>query len=93
MINLDAVQTRTMDFTLNGEGYSVPTLDSLDAETLLVLVEKEHVDRSDILAMFRGVLDRHAPGAIERMSIAQLKALLEAWQETGNVGETSPSSD
>lgn len=93
MIDLDAIQPRTMDFTLDGEGYSIPALDSLDAETLLGLVEKEHVERADVLAMFRTLLEKHAPGALGHMSLAQLKALLDAWQETGNVGESLPSSD
>lgn len=93
MINLDTIKPRMMDFTLNGEDYSIPALDSLDAETLLGLVGKEQVDRSEVLAMFRGVLEKHAPGALSSMSLAQLKLLLDAWQETGNVGESSPSSD
>ena len=93
MLDLDAIQPRTMGFTLHGEAYSIPTLDALDADGLLGLAEKERVDRSDILALFRSVIDKHAPGAMERMSIAQFRALLEAWQETGDVGESSPSSD
>lgn len=93
MVDLDAIQQNTMDFTLGGSRYSVPALDSLDADELLGLVEKGSVDRSDILALFRSVIERHAPGAMEGMTLAQFRALLEAWQETGDVGESSPSSD
>lgn len=93
MINLDAIQPRMMDFTLNGVDYSIPALDSLDADTLLGLVQTERVDRAEILAMFKALLEKHAPGAFESMSLAQLKALLDAWQDTGDVGESKPSSD
>ena len=93
MIDLDAIQPATMDFQLGGVAYSVPTLDAIDADSVLALVDKDSVSRSDVLAMFRDVLRKHAPGALGAMSLAQLKALLLEWQETGSAGESSPSSD
>lgn len=93
MIDLDAIKPSTMDFQLDGETYSVPTLDTLDAENVLDLLNKETVSRTDILAMFREVIQKHAPNALGHMTLAQLKALLDAWESTGSAGESSPSSD
>ena len=93
MLDLDAIQTKTMGFTLGGEPFEIPTLDSLEADALLGLAIGESVSRSDVLDLFRSVIDKHAPGAMERMTLAQFRALLDAWQDTGDVGESSPSSD
>lgn len=93
MIDLDAIQPGTMEFQLRGVTYSVPTLDALEADPVLELVNREGVRESDVLALFRGVLEKHAPEALAGMTLAQLKALVSGWQTTGDVGESSPSSD
>ncbi|HAM15354.1 MAG TPA: hypothetical protein DCP91_05760 [Eggerthellaceae bacterium] len=93
MIDLDTIPTSTMDFQLGGETYTIPTLDALDADNVLMLLDKESVNRSDVIAMFRNVLETHAPGALKSMTMAQLTSLLVAWRGTGDVGESSPSSD
>lgn len=94
MINLDAIQPKTLDFTLGGAAYSIPTLDALDAEPVLALIDKgDDMSPSEILALFRDTLAKHAPGALEHMTLEQLKALLGEWRTTGDVGESSPSSD
>ena len=93
MIDLDAIQPKTLDFTLGGASYSIPTLDALQADAVLDLIDKGDVSRNDVIALFRGVIATHAPGALKDMTVERLKALLDAWQATGDVGESSPSSD
>lgn len=93
MLNLDDIQPRVMEFRLGGETYAVPTLDALEADPVLSLIEGGNVDRADIINLFRAVLDKHAKGAVERMTLAQLHALLAEWQKSGDAGESSPSSD
>lgn len=93
MIDLDAIQPSTMDFRFHGKTYSVPTIDALEADPVLELVNREGVRESDVLALFRSVLEEHAPEALAGMTLAQLKALVSGWQTTGDVGESSPSSD
>lgn len=93
MLNLDDIQPRVMEFRLGGETYAVPTLDALEADPVLSLIEGGNVDRADIINLFRSVLDKHAKGAVEHMTLAQLHALLAEWQRTGDAGESSPSSD
>ena len=93
MLNLDDIQPRVMEFRLCGETYAVPTLDALEADPVLSLIEDGNVDRADIINLFRSVLDKHAKGAVEHMTLAQLHALLAEWQRTGDAGESSPSSD
>lgn len=93
MIDLDAIQPRTMEFQLGGKAYSVPTLDALDISLALDLVDKDGAGSRDILALFRNLMAEHAPGALEHMTVEQFKTLFGEWQQTGNVGESSPSSD
>ncbi len=93
MIDLDAIKPSTMDFTFEGKQYSVPALDAMDADLALDLVEKGTISRSEIVALFRKVLKEHAPEACKHMKLAHVKVLAEKWQDTGNVGESSPSSD
>ena len=93
MTNLDAIQTEPFGFTLGGKDYSIPALDSLDADLVLDLISKDDVSMGDVMALFRATLDKHAPEALERMRLDQLKALLRDWMGTGNVGESSTSSD
>lgn len=93
MLNLDDIKPRTMEFVLDGVTYAVPTLDALDADPVLAIIDKGEIDRSAIIGLFRGVLAKHAAGALERLTLAQLHALLAEWQKTGDAGESSPSSD
>ena len=93
MIDLDAIQNRTLDFQLGGVAYSIPALDALGADEVLDLVNKGTLDRTDVLELFRSILAKHAHGAMDAMTLSQLRALLEAWQETGDAGESVPSSD
>lgn len=92
-IDLDAIKPKTLDFPLDGNTYSIPMIDALPAEIALDLVESGTVDRGEMVKLFRSILEKHAPGALERLTLEQLMALLEAWQQTGTVGESSPSSD
>ena len=91
-VDLDAVKPATLEFPLCGTTYSIPTIDALPAETALDIVERG-ASRGEMVQLFRGVLDQHAPDALKRMTTAQLMALLDAWKQTGDVGESSPSSD
>ena len=93
MLDLDAIEPRSYEFRHNGRTYAVPTLDSLEADVLLDLVDGGSVDATAALDLFLSVLDEHAPGAREGMTLAKLKLLLADWQKSGNVGESSPSSD
>lgn len=93
MIDLDAIQPSYYEFTLKGKGYTVPSMDSLPAEMVLDLACKGDVTRSDLALLFNTVLKEYAPDALRLMSSAQLKAMLADWTKTGNVGESSPSSD
>ena len=93
MLNLDDIKPRVMEFRLGGETYAVPTLDALDADPVLAIIDKGDVNRADIINLFRATLDKHAKGAVEHMTLAQLHALLAEWQKTGDAGESSPSSD
>ena len=40
MLNLDDIQPRVMEFRLGGETYAVPTLDALDADPVLAIIDK-----------------------------------------------------
>lgn len=93
MINLDDIKPRMMEFQLGGETYAIPMLDAMDADPVLDMIQRGEIDRADIIGLFRTVLAKHAPNALESMSVAQLHALLGAWQKTGDAGESSASSD
>lgn len=92
MLNLDAIKPRTVDFELGGEKYSLPSIDALDADNVLGLV-MDGGTSVDMMALFKAVLEKHAPGALEKMRVDQMRALLGEWQKSGNAGESSPSSD
>lgn len=93
MIDLDTIESASFEFKHNGNVYSVPTIDALDADAVLDLVSKENVSEADVFMLFKSVVAEHAPEALHGMSLAKLKALVAGWQTTGNVGESSPSSD
>ena len=93
MLNLDDIKPRTVEFTLGGKEYAIPSIDGLDADTAFDLIGRGDTGRADTIALFKATLDEHAPGARANMSVAQIRAILADWQKSGNVGESSPSSD
>lgn len=93
MLNLDDIKPRTIEFTLGGKKYAIPSIDGLDADTAFELIGRGDLDRADTVALFEAVLDKHAPGARADMNVAQMRAILADWQKSGNVGESSTSSD
>lgn len=92
MLNLDDIKPRTMEFAIGGRQYAIPTIDSLDADTIVDVIEGG-AGSVEYIKLFRGVLAKHAPEALGSMTVAQMNALLKEWQKTGNAGESSPSSD
>lgn len=92
MLNLDEIRPREIPFTLGGREYSIPTIDALDADTAIDFIGRKDVEGADYLGLFRSVVERHAPGALESLTVAQMRALLADWQRSGNAGESSTSS-
>lgn len=87
MLNLDAIEPTTFEFQLGGKKYTIPTLDSIDAAPVLDVIEGNDVSTASVTALFRAIIAKHAPDAMEHMSIAQLKALTSAYMSTGDAGE------
>ena len=93
MLNLDDIRPRAIEFTIKGKEYAIPSIDGLDADTAFDLIERGDTGRSDTVALFKAVLDKHAPGARADMNVAQMREILADWQKSGNAGESSTSSD
>lgn len=94
MINLDSIQPQTYEFTLGGKVYQIPTLDGLEVQPVLDIIEDgKKVTEGDVAALFRSLMRKHAPEALEQMSVAQLSALMKDYLSGGDLGESSASSD
>ena len=93
MLNLDDIRPRAIEFTIKGRKYAIPSIDGLDADTAFDLIERGDTGRADTVALFKAVLDKHAPGARADMNVAQMREILADWQKSGNAGESSTSSD
>ena len=93
MLNLDDIKPRTVEFTLGGKEYVIPSIDGLDADTAFDLIERGDSGRAVTMELFKAVLDKHAPGARAEMNLAQMREILADWQKSGNAGESSTSSD
>ncbi len=93
MLNLDDIKPRMIEFTLGDKKYAIPSIDGLDADTAFDLIERGDNGRAENVALFKAVLDKHAPGARAKMKLVQMREILADWQKSGNAGESSTSSD
>lgn len=94
MLNLDEIKSEPFEFTLGGVAYSIPALDDINAAPVVALLESDApVTKADAANLFRSVLREHAPGALEKMTVSQLGAITREYMQTGDLGESSPSSD
>lgn len=85
------------EFEVDGEEFSLPRVDDLpiaDALRIKARADAATGGRGDVLmAVALEFFDEHAPGVTGRLTMSQFGALANAWLESGDVGESSGSSD
>lgn len=94
MLNLDEITVPPFEFQIHGKAYSVPAINGLEVEPVLdMIIDDKPMTRADLTELFRSVVRKYAPDALEGMTIEQFKRISTEYMNSGNAGESSPSSD
>lgn len=93
MLEFDTGEKRLFEFAVDGEQFAIPTFDSFSASEALKIAREfksgDELDADKLNTFITELFEKHAPGVVSRISLAQFKTLADAYFEASavDVGE------
>lgn len=94
MLDFSTDEKPVFEFAVNGDAYAVPRFDALPVDAVMSLLKEQHAATAEggidagndvVNAFIRALFDEHAPGACELLTVAQYRALMDAYMAASGV--------